>query len=72
MKRYKKLLVKSKKIDEAQVCDSMPLTFELPNDYRLFTEEYHKQPGSTWIVKPAGRSQGRGIFYIFVKNRKDF
>ncbi|XP_006617596.2 probable tubulin polyglutamylase TTLL9 [Apis dorsata] len=62
MKRYKKLLMKSKKIEEAQMCDSMPLTFELPNDYRLFTEEYHKQPGSTWIVKPAGRSQGRGIF----------
>ncbi|XP_076242284.1 putative tubulin polyglutamylase TTLL9 [Calliopsis andreniformis] len=62
LKRYKKSLLKSKKIAEAELCDSMPLTFELPNDYRLFAEEYHKQPGATWIVKPAGRSQGRGIF----------
>ncbi|XP_026670778.1 probable tubulin polyglutamylase TTLL9 [Ceratina calcarata] len=62
LKRYKKALLKSSKIDEAELCDCMPLTFELPNDYRLFTEEYHKQPGATWIVKPAGRSQGRGIF----------
>ncbi|OAD61640.1 putative tubulin polyglutamylase TTLL9 [Eufriesea mexicana] len=62
LKRYKKLLLKSQKIDEAELCDGMPLTYELPNDYRLFAEEYHKQPGATWIVKPAGRSQGRGIF----------
>lgn len=62
LKRYKKLLLKSKKPGEAALCDSMPLTFELPNDYRLFAEEYHRQPGATWIVKPAGRSQGKGIF----------
>ncbi|XP_076174403.1 putative tubulin polyglutamylase TTLL9 [Ptiloglossa arizonensis] len=62
LKRYKKTLLKSSKTDEAEFCESMPLTFELPNDYSLFTEEYHKQPGATWIVKPAGRSQGRGIF----------
>ncbi|XP_076375568.1 putative tubulin polyglutamylase TTLL9 [Megalopta genalis] len=62
LRRYKKLLLKSKKIAEAELCDAMPLTFELPNDYLLFTEEYHQQPGATWIVKPAGRSQGRGIF----------
>lgn len=60
LKRYKKLLLKSNKIDEAKLCDGMPLTYELPNDFRLFAEEYHKQPGSTWIVKPAGRSQGKG------------
>ncbi|XP_043512318.1 probable tubulin polyglutamylase TTLL9 [Frieseomelitta varia] len=62
LKRYKKLLLKSNKMDEAKLCDGMPLTYELPNDFRLFAEEYHKQPGSTWIVKPAGRSQGKGIF----------
>ncbi|CAK9808504.1 Probable tubulin polyglutamylase TTLL9 [Anthophora quadrimaculata] len=65
LKRYKKILLKSNKIDEAELCDCMPLTFELPNDYRMFTEEYHKQPGATWIVKPAGRSQGRGIVKIY-------
>lgn len=62
MKRYKKTLLKANKINEAELCDCMPLTYELPNDYRLFAEEYHKHPGATWIVKPAGRSQGRGIF----------
>ncbi|XP_076629900.1 putative tubulin polyglutamylase TTLL9 [Colletes latitarsis] len=69
LKRYKKSLLKSTKTDEAELCDSMPLTFELPNDYSLFAEEYHKQPGATWIVKPAGRSQGKGIFLI--KKLKD-
>lgn len=64
LKRYKKSLLKANKMQEAELCDCMPLTFELPNDYRLFTEEYHKQPGATWIVKPAGRSQGRGILNL--------
>ncbi|KAG7190240.1 hypothetical protein KM043_006359 [Ampulex compressa] len=62
LKRYKKLLTKSRKVLEAELCDAMPITFELPNDYNLFVEEYHKRPGATWIVKPACGSQGRGIF----------
>nr|KAF7432044.1 hypothetical protein H0235_004968 [Vespula pensylvanica] len=62
LKRYKKLLTKSGKQAEAELCDSMPITFELPSEYRMFVEEYQKQPGSIWIVKPVGRSQGKGIF----------
>ncbi|XP_066581602.1 probable tubulin polyglutamylase TTLL9 [Prorops nasuta] len=62
LKRYKKLLSKSGKLLEAQLCDSMPITFELPSEYRMLVEEYHKQQGATWIVKPANRSQGNGIF----------
>lgn len=39
-----------------------PVTFILPNDYNIFVEEFKRQPNSTWIAKPIGKAQGRGIF----------
>jgi tubulin polyglutamylase TTLL1 len=36
--------------------DFIPLTYILPGEYSLFTEEFHRNPNITWIVKPAARS----------------
>lgn len=44
--------------------DFVPVTYMLPADYNLFVEEFRKSPSSTWIMKPCGRAQGKGIFLI--------
>lgn len=42
----------------------VPTTFALPNDYALFVEEFRRNPSATWIAKPTGKAQGRGIFLV--------
>lgn len=42
----------------------VPTTFALPNDYALFVEEFRRDPSATWIAKPTGKAQGRGIFLV--------
>ncbi|KPA77816.1 putative tubulin tyrosine ligase [Leptomonas pyrrhocoris] len=44
--------------------DSVPITYNIPNDMSMFKEECQKQRGTQWIVKPTSRSQGKGIFII--------
>ena len=61
LKRLKKQLEKESKLEAAK-CDFFPTTYELPSEYHIFVEEFKRWPGSIWIMKPAGKAQGRGIF----------
>nr|XP_054601526.1 probable tubulin polyglutamylase TTLL9 [Nothobranchius furzeri] len=61
LKRYQKNLEKDFGRPEASECDFFPCTFALPSEYHLFVEEFKRNPG-TWIMKPAAKSQGKGIF----------
>ncbi|NXK51023.1 TTLL9 polyglutamylase, partial [Chauna torquata] len=62
LKRFRKRLEREAGKLEAAKCDFFPKTFEMPSEYHLFVEEFRKKPGITWIMKPVGRSQGKGIF----------
>eukprot|EP00066_Takifugu_rubripes_P025670 XP_011614936.1 PREDICTED: probable tubulin polyglutamylase TTLL9 [Takifugu rubripes] len=62
LKRHRKTLEKEFSRVEASKCDFFPCTFVLPSEYHLFLEEFKRTLGSTWIMKPAGKSQGKGIF----------
>jgi hypothetical protein len=33
-------------------------------EYALFVEEFRKQASSTYILKPNGKAQGKGIFLV--------
>lgn len=61
LKRLKKQLEKESKVEAAK-CDFFPTTYELPSEYHIFVEEFKRRPGTIWIMKPAGKAQGRGIF----------
>eukprot|EP01061_Rhynchopus_euleeides_P038646 TRINITY_DN66298_c0_g1_i1.p1 TRINITY_DN66298_c0_g1~~TRINITY_DN66298_c0_g1_i1.p1 ORF type:complete len:399 (+),score=139.22 TRINITY_DN66298_c0_g1_i1:167-1363(+) len=66
VKRYRKDHEKNSMIYSPTgetVSDFVPLTYALPSDYALFIEEYKKN-NSLWIVKPANRAQGKGIFIV--------
>ena len=64
LKNYKKQLEKEGKIEEAKSYDFFPLTFHMPSEFTMFVEEYKQNPGTIWIMKPAGKAQGRGIFLV--------
>ena len=59
IKRYKKDMEKennpiAEKNEDGGLLymDIVPLTYILPGDYNIFTEEYKKYPNSVWIMKP--------------------
>ncbi|XP_069740798.1 probable tubulin polyglutamylase TTLL9 isoform X3 [Narcine bancroftii] len=54
LKRFRKQLDREQGKLEAAKCDFFPKTFELPVEYHLFVEEFKRNPGITWIMKPDG------------------
>eukprot|EP00074_Homo_sapiens_P061485 XP_006723786.1 probable tubulin polyglutamylase TTLL9 isoform X19 [Homo sapiens] len=56
LKRFRKQLEREAGKLEAAKCDFFPKTFEMPCEYHLFVEEFRKNPGITWIMKPDTRS----------------
>merc|ERR1719387_1406450 len=63
LKRVKRQQDRENKDGPAIDTDILPITFVLPLEYSMFTEEF-KKLGGTWIMKPIGKSQGTGIFLI--------
>lgn len=49
---------------DVDALDFVPTSYMLPTDYSLFMEEFKKDTNTTWIVKPANRAQGKGIFLV--------
>jgi tubulin polyglutamylase TTLL9 len=60
--KFKRALERAKKYELAAQFDFCPATFVLPNDYALFVEEFRRRSHITWIMKPIGSAQGKGIF----------
>ncbi|CAF1347951.1 unnamed protein product [Didymodactylos carnosus] len=44
--------------------DFIPVTYMMPADYNLFADDFRRDPNHAWIMKPAARAQGKGIFLI--------
>ena len=64
LKRYRKSLEKDSPGAEDLPMWFFPQSFQMPREFALFKEELAKHPGQLWIMKPAGRSQGKGIFLV--------
>ena len=62
VKRMKRQLERTETHAEASRFNFLPSSFALPNEWGLFCEEFKRTPGATWIMKPIGRAQGKGIF----------
>lgn len=68
LKRYKKDYEKDSSVGipgrASLDHEVVPQTFVLPQEYPMFIDEFQKNPNRKWIIKPAARSQGKGIFIM--------
>ncbi len=73
LKRCKRQFERDQNKTEAAKWDFFPTTYVLPSEYHMFVEEFKRKPGTIWIMKPAGRAQGKGIFlFTDLKNITDW
>ena len=49
---------------EAQKFEFISTSYVLPQEHALFQEEFKRNNGGVWIMKPVGKAQGKGIFLI--------
>ncbi|GAB6032804.1 hypothetical protein CHUAL_012007 [Chamberlinius hualienensis] len=67
--------IRSGRASYGDVYDFMPLAFVLPGDYVRFVLEYSKRNSKNdnfWILKPADKSRGRGIFVFKLLNELSY
>jgi tubulin polyglutamylase TTLL9 len=64
MKRMTKTVEKEYGKQEAAKFDFISTSYVLPQEHALFQEEFKRNPGGIWIMKPVGKAQGKGIFLI--------
>jgi hypothetical protein len=64
LKRYRKSLEKDATSSDDLPMWFFPQSYQMPHEFALFKEEFAKNPNVLWIMKPAGRSQGKGIFLV--------
>ena len=69
LKLFKKELERDKRYEDAKSYDFFPLTFHMPSEFTMFVDEYKHSPGTIWIMKPAGKAQGKGIFLVTSLNQ---
>lgn len=62
VKAMKRRLEAEKKFDEIEKFNFTPIGFELPREFNMLVEEFKRDLGVPWIMKPVGESQGHGIF----------
>lgn len=55
LKKMKKTLEKEGKVLEAAEYNFFPQTYYVPSEYGLFVEEFKKEEGVVWIMKPVRR-----------------
>ncbi|KAI8906783.1 tubulin-tyrosine ligase family-domain-containing protein [Gorgonomyces haynaldii] len=64
VKRMIKTIEKEYGKQESQKFEFICQSYVLPQEHALFQEEFKRNSGSVWIMKPVGKAQGKGIFLI--------